>query len=416
MIESLHLMNFKNFQDAKLLLGKVTLLVGTNASGKSNLRDAFRFLHGIGRGYALAEIFGEKYIGGILEWKGIRGGTREVTYHGRKTFTLTTSFDSTAGGAIHAIEVEAGGDRVRPRVVRESVRQPELEVFSFDPSHETPKKADPPFILVRQPSDSRGRKVSWIRFDESQPVVSQFSHNPQAKAGLIAYTKRIIEAYASMRFLELAPEAMRLPSVPGQVVLGDRGENLSSVLQAICETAAKKRAILEWIRQLTPLDVVDLDFVADQAGRILISLIEAGGQRTSAYSASDGTLRFLAVLAAMLGPDPARLYFFEELDTGIHPTRLHLLLQLIEQAVSTQDIQVVATTHSPQLLAMLSAEARESASLVYRSEATPEARILRIMDIPEARRILEAQDLARLHQSGWLEDAVSFAESAEAGT
>src|SRR5712692_4130162 len=91
MIQSLHLMNFKNFQDATLALGKLTLLVGTNASGKSNLRDAFRFLHGIGRGYALAEIIGEKYVeGGALQWKGIRGGTREVAYARESSFRLTT--------------------------------------------------------------------------------------------------------------------------------------------------------------------------------------------------------------------------------------------------------------------------------------------------------------------------------------
>ena len=61
MITRLHLKNFKNFRDATLELGPLTVLVGTNASGKSNLRDAFRFIHGMSRGYNLAEIIGEKY-------------------------------------------------------------------------------------------------------------------------------------------------------------------------------------------------------------------------------------------------------------------------------------------------------------------------------------------------------------------
>ncbi|HZP81258.1 MAG TPA: AAA family ATPase [Chthonomonadaceae bacterium] len=63
------LTHFKNFQKAELTLGPLTLLVGTNASGKSNLRDAFRFLRGISRGYSLAEIIGAKYgEGGELQW------------------------------------------------------------------------------------------------------------------------------------------------------------------------------------------------------------------------------------------------------------------------------------------------------------------------------------------------------------
>ena len=51
MITSLRLTDFKNFADETLRVGPFTVIVGANASGKSNIRDAFRFLHGIGRGY-----------------------------------------------------------------------------------------------------------------------------------------------------------------------------------------------------------------------------------------------------------------------------------------------------------------------------------------------------------------------------
>ena len=96
--------------------------------------------------------------------------------------------------------------------------------------------------------------------------------------------KCFLEELQSMRFLDLSPTAMRVPSIPGQVVLGDRGENLSSVLQAICADESTKRAVADWICELTPLDVVDFDFVPDQTGRILVTLVDSHGQRTSAYS------------------------------------------------------------------------------------------------------------------------------------
>ena len=68
MITSVRMVNFKNFADETLRVGPFTVIVGANASGKSNIRDAFRFLHGIGRGYTLAEILGGKYgAGGQLE-------------------------------------------------------------------------------------------------------------------------------------------------------------------------------------------------------------------------------------------------------------------------------------------------------------------------------------------------------------
>ena len=79
MLTSLRLVNFKNFADETLKLGPFTVIVGANASGKSNIRDAFRFLHGIGRGYTLAEIIGGKIgAGGQVEWEPIRGAPLEI--------------------------------------------------------------------------------------------------------------------------------------------------------------------------------------------------------------------------------------------------------------------------------------------------------------------------------------------------
>lgn len=89
MIRRLKLTNFKNFQHTELVLGPFSVLIGENASGKSNLRDAFRFLHGISRGYTLAETIGEKYGGGgELQWNGIRGGIREIVFQDASTFTI----------------------------------------------------------------------------------------------------------------------------------------------------------------------------------------------------------------------------------------------------------------------------------------------------------------------------------------
>ncbi len=62
MITKLKLTNFKNFREGEVDFGPLSVLVGANATGKSNIRDALRFLHGIARGYTLAEIMGEKRL------------------------------------------------------------------------------------------------------------------------------------------------------------------------------------------------------------------------------------------------------------------------------------------------------------------------------------------------------------------
>ena len=76
MITSLRLVNFKNFADETLHLGPFTLIVGANASGKSNIRDAFRFLHGTGRGLHLGG--DSSVVSTAQDWEPIRGAANEI--------------------------------------------------------------------------------------------------------------------------------------------------------------------------------------------------------------------------------------------------------------------------------------------------------------------------------------------------
>ena len=94
MITSLELIDFKNFSDETLRMGPFTVIVGANASGKSNIRDAFRFLHGIGRGYSVPDIvYGKHGVGGQIEWEPIRGAPDEIVRIGNHQFVVKVSFD-----------------------------------------------------------------------------------------------------------------------------------------------------------------------------------------------------------------------------------------------------------------------------------------------------------------------------------
>ncbi|MEI7646632.1 MAG: AAA family ATPase, partial [Chloroflexales bacterium] len=126
MIRQLQLTNFKSFQHAKLELGGLTLLVGTNAAGKSNLRDAVRFLHGVGRGYSLSDSIGGRFgEGGERIWGGIRGGPREIAFDGARTFTITVSMvlnDDHPLPLEYHIEVDPGQHGQAATLVSESLR------------------------------------------------------------------------------------------------------------------------------------------------------------------------------------------------------------------------------------------------------------------------------------------------------
>lgn len=247
----------------------------------------------------------------------------------------------------------------------------------------------------------------------NQPILTQaieLAERQNATGRIRSEVEAILRELESIRFIDFSPELMRKPSIPGQLVLSDRGDNLSSVLQAICEKPELKQAMSNWVQELTPMDVVDFDFVEDAAGKILVYLVEEGQQRTSANSASDGTLRFLGMLAALLGPKPARFYFLEEIDNGIHPARLALLMDLLDNQSKSKGIQIVASTHSPQVLRLIKPENLKFATLAYRLKGSTEGRLKPLPEIPNLLEVIKNKDIARLHESSWMENTMEFSE------
>ena len=407
MITSLRLFDFKNFDDETLRVGPFTVIVGANASGKSNIRDAFRFLHGIGRGYTLAETVGGKLdAGGKVEWEPIRGLTNEIIRILESTedsiplpaFGLEVGL--TEGNTEATFTVEVSREIFRSsgfRITYERLLTGGEEVYE-------------------KPRSTYGdRRISLGDGDEinimlDKPALTQVRDRKQVRQSRRERIEPIVGALANMRFLDLVPDRMRVPAFPGQTVLGDGGENLPVVLREICTNPKRREILTAWVRELTPMDVAGFEFPEDPSGRIHLKLRERSGREVSAYSASDGTLRFLALLAALLGEDPTRLYFFEEIDNGIHPARLHLLVDLIERQTAKGRVQVVSTTHSPELLSMVNEETFGNVSVICRLEDSENGIIRPIANLPNAGKLRKAQGLGRLLAGGWMETALAFTE------
>ena len=426
MITSLRLVNFKNFADETLRLGPFTLIVGANASGKSNIRDAFRFLHGIGRGYTLPEIIGGKYgAGSQIEWERLRGAANEIVRFGQSEFSMlveVTSDYADIENISYFIQIQSDDKDCRGfRVTAESLSGDSNTLYTSSPPLDgnlsTPENE---FVrrLYLPPTDNRNVD---LRSDE--PGLHEVGHRllrplnnnsvpwnilgPGAEP-IVRCSDKVIGAFRRARLLELSPERMREPSFPGADALGDTGENLPTVLEGICADPQRRDVLTSWLQELTPMDVVDFKFPRDPSGRIYLQILESNGRKVSAYSASDGTLRFLGMLAALLSDDQTRLYFFEEIDNGIHPNRLWLLLDLIEKQTAKSGIQVITTTHSPDVLNLISDETFENASVVHRGEESSDAVIRPMADLPNARKLRKSQGLGRLHASGWMEDMLTL--------
>ena len=403
MITSLRLKDFKNFADETLRIGPFTVIVGANASGKSNIRDAFRFLHGISRGYTLAEIIGGKdWAGGQPEWEPIRGATSEIIRFGQPAFGLGLELTVANQKAIYEVQVsrELFG-KSGFRITYERLRLGQENIY------ETKDVGDGDRTVIV------GDRYN-IDIALDKPALTQVHDSRQAYQSDRERVEPVIDALNNVRFLDPAPDRMRLPAYPSHTDLGDRGENLAAVLNDITADPKRRELLASWTRELTPMDVKGFDFPIDSYDdRLRLFIHETNGRRVSAHSASDGTLRFLTLLAAMFGTKRAHLYFFEEIDVGIHPARLWLLLNLIERQTARGDLQVITTSHSPDMLTFSGDATFEDMSVVCRLEDTQDAIIRPVAHLPNARELRKNQGLGRLLASGWMEDALAFTEESE---
>ncbi len=403
MITSIRLVNFKNFADETLRVGPFTVIVGANASGKSNIRDAFRFLCGIGRGYTLAEIIGGKYGS---DWEPIRGAGNEIVRFGPlhphmpSEFSLHVELKLSGIKTYYSIKVGLNPTSSEGfRVLEEELRTESAIIYTTMKTSESD--------LCLQVGENGERQIGLSR---SQPALTQFLQKYKEIWYQQISDLGLHSVLESMRFLDLSPDRMREASFPGANRLGDFGENLPTVLEEICTDPKRQEILASWVHELTPMDVQEFEFPRDSRGQVDLMLCEGNGRKVSAYSASDGTLRFLAMLAALLGENPKSLYFFEEIDTGIHPTRLHLLIDLIERQTAKQGIQVITTTHAPTLLTVMNDQTFENTSIVCRLEDSSDAIIRPVAELPNARELRQDQGLGRLHESGWMETALYFTE------
>ncbi len=402
MITSVRMVNFKNFADETLKVGPFTVIVGANASGKSNIRDAFRFLHGIGRGYTLAEILGGKYgPGGQLEWEPIRGAPNEIIRIEHLDFSMGIEATLWDIGLRYVIEVDYDFfNDGKFRVKSEAFTREESPVYDCYRNGER---------LVLDVGDLEGRVYPMNSSDPFLSDVAPTYWPPDETNPIENPAIDLKDALAKVRFLEPIPDRMREPAFPG-ASLGDSGQNLPSVLESICADSQRGRNLMSWLQELTPMDVKDFDFPRDPSGRVHLHIVERNGRKVSAYSASDGTLRFLGILAALLSPNEGGLYFFEEIDNGIHPNRLWLLVDFIERQTVKGGVQVITTTHSPALLSWIRDETFENTSVVYRDEYWSDSVIRPIAGLYNLRELRKSDTLGELHTSGWFEHAMKVSE------
>ncbi len=215
----------------------------------------------------------------------------------------------------------------------------------------------------------------------------------------------VLKALMGIRLLTLVPLDLRQPGTE-HAMINETGRNFVSPLEKLCRNPTRKADLISWVRQLTPTDIDDLDFIPDPDGNMHLQ-VRQGGSTFGVRNISDGTLRFLVFLAACLSTEN-NTYFVDEIETGLHPSRIELLIRLIEKRIEGNKLQVIATTHSPEVLDRIHDRTFEDSSVLARIPGHEATSVHRLAELPEAPRLRKEGRMGEQLRNLWMETVLYF--------
>lgn len=336
-IAALSISGYRSLHDLTLPLGKLNVIVGANGVGKSNLYRGMYLLHRAADGLLARTLADEGGMPSVL-WAGARK-------KGPVRLTLAVSFaDGLAymlACGLPEINDLPSSFKLDPLIKEETVTLPTGEVGS----------AARVKMLERGKSscslrNAEGNRVSFpMALSRSESVLAQLSephHYPQLSA--LRERLRGWRFYHAFRTDEHSP--VRQPQVGVFTpVLSHDGKDLAAALQTILEVGDAEglfRSVHQALGGATLLITAPAD---SPDGRFWVQVQMPGVLRPlQAWELSDGTLRYLCLLAALLSPRPPRVLALNEPETSLHPDLIPPLAQLMVRA--SQVSQIWVTTHS----------------------------------------------------------------------
>ncbi len=351
MINTIAIGNYRSLLHLVIPLGNLNVVTGANASGKSNLYKSLRLL-------------AETAQGGVVNALAKEGGLESTLWAGPENISNRMK----SGEA----PVQGGPKQKRSRLrlgfsgddfgysISLGLPSPSPSAFTLDPEIKREciwagNSFRPASLLV----DREGRLIK-VRADRSWEIISQHAGSFDSLFSQIAdpvRTPEVVSLRDSIRnwrfydhFRTDADAPARQPQLGTRTpVLHHDGRDLAAALQTIKEIG-DSRALADAVSDAFP--GTELEIAIGDNGRFSIELHQYGLLRPlSGLELSDGTLRYLLWVAALLTPRPPPLMVLNEPETSLHPDLLPALARLIIKA--SESTQVWVVSHASRLIAAL---------------------------------------------------------------
>jgi len=336
LIKRLTLKKILSFNEATVELGSLNVLIGPNAVGKSNLIEVIGLLQAAPSSLATAILRG----GGVrqLIWLGDPVPSPIATI--RCQVELAQDQYPAAVDYRLRFSEDAAGFTIMGEQVAEADRSPaedgvyiERSFTGVDFGRAAVRLLQPPPLGMKVPA--------------GESILSQFK-NPADPTPITEIGRQFsrIRIFREFRTGPLSGARLGVSTSVSKEALVDGGDNLALVLHELDFLGVhdKIRSYLQ--RFCDRFDDVRVN-VGEGLSRTFLK--EAGlAEMLSAIRMSDGTLKFLSLLAALFNPNPPPLICIEEPELGLHPDALQLVAEALVEA--SESTQLIVTTHSEALV------------------------------------------------------------------
>ena len=381
MITRVFIKGYKSLRDIDISLKPLTVIVGPNASGKSNLLDALGLLSRMVTSRTINDAFDE-HRGLPLEAFFVPpGGVEELLRQENLRFSLGVDIELSPGVVDHTEnlirDLRAGlpGQNAndRPKRVREKLLRYEITIEFYTPTGQL-RVVNERLLALKSNGEPTGARSPFLDLDsENSRLVLRMegqAHPSYHDVGLdhalvstslyaphYPHITAFREELRRWRFYYFDPGVMRQESALRAVdSVGADGRDISGFYHTLKIQDPKQ---FEGISKALPIAIPNAESIETAITEEgLVRLIyQDSGNKHSSRVISDGTLRVLGLFAIMSRFNKASTIGFEEPENGVHPRRLSIIARLLDNAThGDSHTQVLVTTHSPRLPEYLNPE------------------------------------------------------------
>ncbi len=376
-IKKIEIKNFKSFEKLDIELGKFNVLIGANASGKSNFVSIFKFLRDIrssGLDNAVSMQGGVEYL-------------RNISIGISENMSLKIVYDEELGGAIKRAEEGRIHIKTYETIYKFTLKFQEkgsefkivedklVQKCKFFKPNKVKKKIEEIEGEIHISISNGKIKINIMPEDaplKEEEIFFPFLPGKEFPPHQLLISKssfffphiELMFMYRDISIYDFDPKLSKkaIPII-GKAELEEDGSNLSIILKNILENEEKRRKLFNLIRDLLPfIENLAVEKFGDKS--LLFKLQEKyfKNEYLPAYLISDGTINLTALIIALYF-EKKPFVIIEEPERNIHPYLISKMVEIMKDA--SKNKQIIITTHNPEIVKYAGSE---NLLLVYRDK------------------------------------------------